>query len=36
MKILGNYSFYWGILLGGEAPSRKMGIHKAKPYFQGG
>jgi hypothetical protein len=24
-----------GVYLGAEAPCRKMGIYKAKPYFQG-
>jgi len=36
MKILGNCCF-WGEFKGGEAPQGiKMGIYKAKPYFQGG
>jgi len=36
MKILGNYRFLGGFK-GGEAPRGiKMGIYKAKPYFQGG
>jgi hypothetical protein len=36
MKILGNYLFM-GEFKGGEAPqSKKWGIYKAKPYFQGG
>jgi hypothetical protein len=31
MKILGDYSFYWGVLLGGEAPQvKKWGIYKPK------
>jgi hypothetical protein len=34
MKILGDYSFYWGVLLGGEAPQGiKMGVYKTRAYF---
>jgi hypothetical protein len=36
MKISGNYRFYRGFIEGGEAPCQKMGIYKAKPYYQGG
>jgi len=35
MKILGNYRFL-GDLRGRSPRGIKMGIYKAKPYFQGG
>jgi len=35
MKILGDYSFYWGVLLGGESPLPKNGYFKAEGLIQG-
>ena len=36
MKILGNYRFLWGFKESEAPRGIKMGIYKAKPYFQGG
>jgi len=36
MKILGNYRFLWGFKESEVPRGIKMGIYKAKPYFQGG
>jgi len=34
MKILGDYSFYWGVLLGSKAPTEKWAF-KTKGLFLG-
>jgi hypothetical protein len=35
MKIVGDYSFYWGDLRGAKPPSQKMGFFKAEGLISG-
>jgi hypothetical protein len=36
MKILGDYSFYWGVLLGSEAPTEKWAFKTQRLIFGAG